>query len=65
MPASAYVFLHQLIWILDGSLVFIEGPTRHEMEEGDCLELGPPSHCVFKNESKAPCVYAVVVFSNA
>ena len=42
-----------------------EGTTRHEMEEGDCLDLGTPADCVFKNESGAPCVYAVAVLSNA
>lgn len=65
MPASAYAFLRQLIWVLSGSLVFVEGSSRHEMAEGDCLELGPPSDCVFKNESTAPCIYAVVALSNA
>jgi transcriptional regulator with XRE-family HTH domain len=64
MPASAYAFMRQLIWVLSGSLVFLEGSARHEMEEGDCLELGPPSDCVFKNEGAAPCTYAVAVLSN-
>ena len=65
MPASAYVFLWQLIWVLDGSLVFVEGPIRHVMEEGDCLELGPPADCVFKNESSRSCIYTVAVLSTA
>jgi transcriptional regulator with XRE-family HTH domain len=65
MPASAYAFMRQLIWVLDGELVFIEGQTRHAMTEGDCLELGPPSDCVFKNESDRTCVYAVAVLSNS
>lgn len=64
MPASAYAFLRQLIWVLEGELVFTEGETRHDMKAGDCLELGPPTDCVFKNASKAPCTYAVVVLSN-
>lgn len=64
MPASAYVFLRQLIWVLSGSLVFVEGSIRHDMKEGDCLELGPPSDCVFKNESGGPCTYAVVALRN-
>ncbi|MGK9165425.1 XRE family transcriptional regulator [Inquilinus limosus] len=61
MPASAYAFQRQLIWVLDGELVFIEGAVRHEMREGDCLELGPPADCVFRNEGGRPCAYAVVV----
>lgn len=64
-PASAYAFLRQLVWVLEGELVFIEGHVRHEMKEGDCLELGPPVDCIFKNESKRVCIYAVAVLSNA
>ena len=63
MPASAYAFLRQLIWVLEGELVFVEGAARHEMREGDCLELGPPTDCVFRNESGRACVYAVAVLS--
>jgi transcriptional regulator with XRE-family HTH domain len=64
MPASAYAFLRQLVWVLQGELVFIEGQVRHEMLAGDCLELGPPTDCIFKNESGANCVYMVAVLSN-
>lgn len=61
MPASAYAFLRQLIWVLDGDLTFIEGDTRHDMHQGDCLELGPPADCVFVNESGRTCTYAVTL----
>ena len=42
MPASAYAFMRQLIWVLSGSLVFQEGETRHEMDQG-CLLYTSPS----------------------
>ncbi len=61
MPAAVYALQRQLIWVLSGSLVFIEGQIRHEMNEGDCLELGPPADCVFRNETAQPCTYAVAV----
>lgn len=61
MPASAYIAQRQLIWVLQGALVFMEGDARHAMEAGDCLELGPPADCEFRNETAAPCSYAVVV----
>ncbi|GAB6850851.1 helix-turn-helix domain-containing protein [Paraburkholderia kururiensis] len=64
MPASAYAFQRQLIWVLQGTLVFVEGKMRHELEEGDCLELGPPADCEFKNESSHACIYAVAVLKN-
>ncbi|MEC9433981.1 MAG: XRE family transcriptional regulator [Pseudomonadota bacterium] len=61
MPASAFGFIRQMIWVLDGELVFDEGPTRHRLGPGDCLLLGPPADCAFRNESEAPCRYAVLV----
>ena len=61
MPASAFAFIRQLIWVLAGDLVFIEGSVRHELHVGDCLHLGPPEDCVFLNEGNQPCIYAVAV----
>jgi transcriptional regulator with XRE-family HTH domain len=63
MPAAAYAFLRQLIWVLSGELVFMEGTTEHVLKQGDCLELGPPTDCVFRNKGKTACVYAVVALS--
>ena len=60
MPASSYALARQLIWLQQGELVFVEGTTRHEMQKGDCLELGPPNDCRFINESAETCVYLVV-----
>jgi transcriptional regulator with XRE-family HTH domain len=65
MPAAAYVSRRQLIWSLSGSLVFTEGETRHVLDEGDCLELGPPADCVFSNETAAACTYAVAVLKSS
>ncbi|HIC2870700.1 TPA: helix-turn-helix domain-containing protein [Enterobacter kobei] len=60
MPASSYALARQLIWLQSGELVFQEGDTRHEMQDGDCLELGPPNDCRFINETNESCVYLVV-----
>lgn len=65
MPASAYAFMRQLIWVLEGELMFLEGDVRHRMSAGDCLELGPPVDCVFKNEGDKPCTYAVLLLRNS
>jgi len=62
-PAASYTHRTHLIWVLEGELVFMEGSTRHEMQQGDCLELGPPNDCTFKNESDKLCRYAVFVLS--
>jgi transcriptional regulator with XRE-family HTH domain len=65
MPASAYASLRQLIWVLEGNLVFVEGGTRNVLSAGDCLELGPPTDCEFRNEVGADCRYAVAVLRTA
>jgi transcriptional regulator with XRE-family HTH domain len=61
-PASAYAFIRQLIWLLSGTLEFVEGEQTHRLAAGDCLELGPPADCVFRNPTAKPCRYLVVVF---
>lgn len=60
MPASSYALARQLIWLQRGELVFVEGDTRHAMQAGDCLELGPPNDCRFVNESSENCTYLIV-----
>ena len=65
MPAAAYAFQRQLIWLQEGRLTFQEGPVRHDLGPGDCLELGPPMDCTFRNESDQPCCYAVIVLRGA
>lgn len=60
-PADTYSFIHQQIWILDGSLHFREGEIDHDLTAGDCLQLGPPAHCTFSNTTREPCRYLVAL----
>lgn len=60
MPASSYALARQLIWLQQGEMVFVEGDTRHAMQAGDCLELGPPNDCRFMNEGSESCTYLIV-----
>lgn len=60
-PASAYAFIRQQIWIQSGTLDFTENEQTMRLGPGDCLELGPPSDCVFANTSGEPVRYLVVV----
>jgi quercetin dioxygenase-like cupin family protein len=60
-PADAYAFIHQQIYVLDGRLRFREGDTEHELEQGDCLQLGPPAPCTFVNPTQSRCRYLVAL----
>jgi len=60
-PADTYVFIHQQLWVLDGTLRFVEGTIAHELVAGDCLQLGAPAECVFVNPGRRPCRYLVAL----
>jgi len=60
-PAAAYAFVRQLVWVLDGGLIFVEGDVTHRLRPGDCLELGPAADCTFRNDQDNTCRYAVIV----
>jgi len=59
--ADTYAFIHQQLWVLDGTLRFREGATEHVLAKGDCLQLGPPDDCVFINPGRAECRYLVAL----
>jgi len=51
-PKSAFTFLRgQCVWVLSGTLQFMEGTLTHRLRRGDCLTLGPPNDCSFINPS--------------
>ena len=60
-PAEAYAFIHQQIWVVSGTLTFVEGRETHVLEAGDCLQLGPPAACTFSNRGRRVCRYVVAV----
>jgi transcriptional regulator with XRE-family HTH domain len=60
-PAESYTFIHQQIWVLRGRLEFREGDELHDLRTGDCLQLGPPAPCTFRNPGARPCRYLVAL----
>lgn len=62
-PKSAFTFLRgQCVWVLSGTLEFVEGALTHRLRRGDCLALGPPADCSFGNPSASgACVYLVAL----
>lgn len=61
IAADTYTFIHQQIWVLDGHLRFHEGDEVHELDAGDCLQLGDPSPCAFVNPTRRACRYLVAL----
>ena len=59
--ADAYPDVHQQIWVLDGHLRLHEGDTVHELDHGDCLQLGPPALRVYVNPTDQTCRYLVAL----
>ncbi len=58
-PASIYSVFHQIVWVIAGHLTLVEGDTEHDLDAGDCLELGPPAQCTFRNTADVSCRYLV------
>lgn len=60
-PKSAFTFLSQIVWVLDGELSLQEGDELHLLCKDDCLTLGDPADITFENRSDRSCIYVVVV----
>ncbi len=64
-PEEVFTFTHHQIWVLEGVLAFREGPTEHLLERGDCLQLGAPAPCEYRNPTGSACRYLVAVTRRA
>jgi len=60
-PQSAYRFLEHQILVLSGELTFVEGGERHHLKTRDCLVLGAPTDCEYRNEGRASCSYLIAL----
>ncbi|WP_328455344.1 helix-turn-helix domain-containing protein [Amycolatopsis sp. NBC_00438] len=65
VPLRASTFLHQQIWVLAGRLRLSEGAEVHELDAGDCLQLGSAPDRVFANPGSLPCRYLVALVPRA
>ncbi|MDO8290788.1 MAG: XRE family transcriptional regulator [Parvibaculum sp.] len=61
IPASSYVFIRQVVWVIEGQLTIVEGDRETKLATGDRLEFGPPADCAFRNDGSTPCRYLVAV----
>lgn len=62
LPASSYAHIRQVVWVLAGRLVVLEGDLRQELAAGDSLGFGRPAEVTFANEGEgADCSYLVAL----
>jgi transcriptional regulator with XRE-family HTH domain len=57
------VRVHQQVWMLEGTLEIALGEERYRLREGDCLAMALDRPTVFRNPTRKPARYAVVVAS--
>ncbi len=53
--------VHQLVWVLEGSMTVAVGDDRHDLEEGDCLAMDLDGPVMFSNPTTTAARYAIVV----
>lgn len=53
--------LHQQIWLLEGRLELVRGERVDRLEAGDCLAMRMGGPIVFRNPTRKPARYAVVI----
>jgi transcriptional regulator with XRE-family HTH domain len=59
--ADSYPDVHQQVWVLAGHLRLEEGDAVHELDVGDCLQLGPPVARAYVNPTGRLCRYLVAL----
>lgn len=57
--------LHQQIWLLVGSLELTRGDRVDRLAAGDCLAMALEGPIVFRNPTREPARYAVVIAADA
>lgn len=60
-PASAYAFVRQQIWAIDGTLTLVTGTVTSQLAPGDCLALGTPAPVRFVNPGPDAIRYLVAL----
>jgi transcriptional regulator with XRE-family HTH domain len=72
LPAGAHVAyetgardasIHQQIWVQEGSIEVTLGKTTHKLNEDDCFAMQLNDQVVFRNRTRKPARYIVVIAS--
>jgi transcriptional regulator with XRE-family HTH domain len=55
------VVIHQQVWVLDGAIEVTDGDVVHRLAKDDCLAMQLREPVGFRNRTRAPARYAVVI----
>src|SRR5262245_1051850 len=55
------VAIHQQIWVMEGSIEVTVGRLTHRLFDGDCLAMQLDQPTAFRNPTRKPARYAVVI----
>jgi len=70
LPAGAHVAyetgaretrIHQQVWVKEGDLELVLGPVTHQLSVGDCLAMPLDQPTTFRNRTRKPVRYIVVI----
>ena len=73
-PPGAYVayesggrqpVVHHQVWVLDGAIDVMVGDERHALNTGDCLAFVLDRPTAYRNRTRKPARYAVVIVAGA
>ena len=56
---------HQQIWVLDGAIEVTVGKARYDLRAGDCVAFVLDQPTTFRNRTRKPARYAVVIVAGA
>jgi transcriptional regulator with XRE-family HTH domain len=59
------VRVHQQVWVLEGTIDVALSGNRHRLRTGDCLAMELDGPTVFRNPTRRPARYAVVIASES
>ena len=57
--------IHQQVWLLDGAMELTHGGRTQRLEAGDCLAMHLDGPVAFRNPTRKPARYAVVIANRA
>jgi len=63
--ASRDNVIHQQVWILEGAMELTQGGHTHRLEAGDCLAMALDGPMTYRNPTRKPARYAVIVANDS